>query len=164
MGITKENPVSVGIISFYQRQVNEIRSEVKKIRISKEFKSDFESLDIDVNTVDRFQGKEKNIIITSLVRNNKFGNASKHVVTYERINVAFSRAQNLLFIVGAEHTYRRQEITIPKMDSEGEITLLVYANIIEDLKRRGCFSKTPKLISADLEKIIWQEYKGMGGK
>lgn len=164
MGITKENPVSVGIISFYQRQVNEIRSEVKKIRISEEFKSDFESIDIDVNTVDRFQGKEKNIIITSLVRNNKFGNASKHVVTYERINVAFSRAQNLLFIVGAEHTYRRQKITIPKMDSEGEITLPVYANIIEDLKRRGCFSKTPKLISADLEKIIWQEYKGMGGK
>lgn len=163
-GITKENPVSVGIISFYQRQVNEIRAEVKKTRTSKEFKSDFESLDIDVNTVDRFQGKEKNIIITSLVRNNKFGNASKHVVTYERINVAFSRAQNLLFIVGAEHTYRRQDITIPKMDSEGEITLPVYANIIEDLKRHGCFAKTRKLIATDLEKTIWQEYKESGGK
>ena len=163
-GITKDNPVSIGIISFYQRQVNEIRTEVKKIRTSKEFKSDFESVDVDVNTVDRFQGKEKNIIITSLVRNNKFGNASKHVVTYERINVAFSRAQNLLFIVGAEHTYQRQEITIPKMDSEGEITLPVYSNIIEDLKRRGCFAKTMKLISSDLEKTIWQEYKNLGGK
>ncbi|MCR4954024.1 MAG: AAA family ATPase [Treponema sp.] len=156
---TKDNPVSVGVISFYQRQVNEIRTEVKKIRTAKEFKSDFESIDVDVNTVDRFQGKEKNIIITSLVRNNKFGNASKHVVTYERINVAFSRAQNLLFIVGAEHTYRRQKITIPKMDSEGEITLPVYETIIDDLKRRGCFARSSKLISADLEKVILEEYK-----
>ena len=163
-GRTKDNPVSVGIISFYQRQVNEIRAEVKKIRTSKEFKSDFESIDVDVNTVDRFQGKEKNIIITSLVRNNKFGNASKHVVTYERINVAFSRAQNLLFIVGAEHTYRKQEITIPKMDADGEITLPVYENIIGELKRRGCFANSRKLISADLEKAILQEYKTMGGK
>jgi len=163
-GITKENSVSVGVISFYQRQVNEIRSEVRKLKQSKEFKNDFSSIDIDVNTVDRFQGKEKNIIITSLVRNNKFGNTSKHVVTYERINVAFSRAQNLLFIVGAEHTYRKQEITIPKMDSEGEITLPVYANIIEDLKRRGCFAKTEKIIPNYLEKTILAEYKAMGGK
>lgn len=157
-GLGKKDAVSVGVISFYQRQVNEIRAEVKKIRNSEEFKDAFEAIDIDVNTVDRFQGKEKNIIITSLVRNNKQGNASKHVVTYERINVAFSRAQNLLFIVGAEHTYKRLEITIPKMDSEGELTLPVYANIIDDLKRHGCFADSKKLISPEVEKNIIKEY------
>lgn len=157
-GLGKKDAVSVGVISFYQRQVNEIRAEVKKLRNSKEYKDVFEAIDIDVNTVDRFQGKEKNIIITSLVRNNKQGNASKHVVTYERINVAFSRAQNLLFIVGAEHTYKRLEITIPKMDSEGELTLPVYANIIDDLKRHGCFADSKKLISPEVEKNIIKEY------
>lgn len=157
-GLGKKDAVSVGVISFYQRQVNEIRAEVKKLRNSKEYKDAFEAIDIDVNTVDRFQGKEKNIIITSLVRNNKQGNASKHVVTYERINVAFSRAQNLLFIVGAEHTYKRLEITIPKMDSEGELTLPVYANIIDDLKRHGCFADSKKLISPEVEKNIIKEY------
>ncbi len=163
-GTETDTRISVGIISFYQRQVNEIRSEVKKIRASKEFKSDFESLDIDVNTVDRFQGKEKNIIITSLVRNNKFARASKHVVTYERINVAFSRVQNLLFIVGAKQMYSKLQITIPKMDGEGELTLPVYENIISDLERHGCFAKTSKLIPTDLEKSILAEYKAMGGK
>lgn len=163
-GRTKDNPVSIGIISFYQRQVNEIRSAVKELRSSKDFKSDFESLDIDVNTVDRFQGKEKNIIITSLVRNNKYGNASKHVVTYERINVAFSRAQNMLFIVGAEHTYAKQKITIPKMDREGEITLPVYENIISELRRKACFASSSKLIDSNLEKTIVAEYKNMSGK
>ena len=157
-GLGKKDAVSVGVISFYQRQVNEIRAEVKKIRNSEEFKDAFEAIDIDVNTVDRFQGKEKNIIITSLVRNNKAGNASKHVVTYERINVAFSRAQNLLFIVGAEHTYKRLEITIPKMDSDGEITLPVYSNIIDDLKRHGCFAGSVKLISPEVENNILKEY------
>ncbi len=162
-GLGKKDAVSVGVISFYQRQVNEIRAEVRKIRNSKEFKDAFEAIDIDVNTVDRFQGKEKNIIITSLVRNNKQGNASKHVVTYERINVAFSRAQNLLFIVGAEHTYNHLKITIPKMDSEGELTLPVYANIIDDLKRHGCFAGSAKLISTEVEKNILKEYNEAKG-
>ena len=96
-GYSKENKKTVGVISFYQMQVNEIRE------IFREAKNyfDFSSIDVDINTVDRFQGKEKNIIITSLVRNNRKGHASKHVVAFERINVAFSRAQELLIIVGA---------------------------------------------------------------
>ncbi|MCR5620382.1 MAG: AAA family ATPase [Treponema sp.] len=162
-GRSKDNSISIGVISFYLRQVNEIRAAVKKVRDSKEFSSDFDSLNIDVNTVDRFQGKEKNIIITSLVRNNKFGRTSKHVVTYERINVAFSRAQNLLFIVGAEHTYGKLDITIPKMDSEGELTLPVYKTVIDELKRKNCFAEARKLIPTGLEKAILDEYKAMGG-
>ena len=65
-------------------QVNEIREAFREAKRT----CDFSAIDVDINTVDRFQGKEKNIIITSLVRNNKKGHASQHVVAFERINVA----------------------------------------------------------------------------
>ena len=92
-----QSGITVGVISFYGSQVGDLRKAVKDMRNRGKFKA----LKVDVNTVDRFQGKEKQIIITSLVCNTKHGNASRHVAAFERINVAFSRAQNLLIIVGA---------------------------------------------------------------
>lgn len=159
-GYSKENQKTVGVISFYQMQVNEIRE------IFREAKNyfDFSSIDVDINTVDRFQGKEKNIIITSLVRNNRKGHASKHVVAFERINVAFSRAQELLIIVGAKHMYENQSIKLPNMDMPGFKTAPVYKNIMEGLNRKGCFKTCNKIITPEIEEKIVVEYKEMGGK
>lgn len=134
-GYNKNNQKTVGVISFYQMQVNEIREAFREAKKT----HDFSAIDVDINTVDRFQGKEKNIIITSLVRNNKQGRASKHVVAFERINVAFSRAQELLFIVGAKHMYENQSVQLPNMDMPGFKTAPVYKNIMEGLNRKGCF-------------------------
>lgn len=159
-GYNKNNQKTVGVISFYQMQVNEIREafrEVKKVY-------DFSAIDVDINTVDRFQGKEKNIIITSLVRNNEKGHASKHVVAFERINVAFSRAQELLFIVGAKHMYENQPVQLPNMDMPGFKTAPVYKNIMEGLNRKGCFKTCNKIITPEIEEKIIAEYKEMGGK
>ena len=159
-GYSKENKKTVGVISFYQMQVNEIRE------IFREAKNyfDFSSIDVDINTVDRFQGKEKNIIITSLVRNNRKGHASKHVVAFERINVAFSRAQELLIIVGAKHMYENQSVKLPNMDMQGFKTAPVYKNIMEGLNRKGCFKTCNKIITPEIEEKIVDEYKEMGGK
>lgn len=159
-GYTKENRKTVGIISFYQMQVNEIREAFKQAK--KKF--NFSTIDVDINTVDRFQGKEKNIIITSLVRNNKQAKASKHVVAFERINVAFSRAQEMLFIVGAKHMYEHSRIELPNMNTPGFKTVLVYQNIMEDLNRKACFKGSEKLITPEIEKLILKEYGENGGK
>lgn len=158
-GYSKENKKTVGVISFYQMQVNEIRE------IFREAKNyfDFSSIDVDINTVDRFQGKEKNIIITSLVRNNRKGHASKHVVAFERINVAFSRAQELLIIVGAKHMYENQSVKLPNMDMPGFKTAPVYKNIMEGLNRKGCFKTCNKIITPEIEEKIVVEYKEKGG-
>lgn len=160
MGHTNKNPVSVGIISFYQRQVNEIRSMIRELKKS----FDLCAIDIDVNTVDRFQGKEKNIIITSLVRNNKKGVASRHVVTYERINVAFSRAQNLLFIVGATHTYTKLKIEIPLMNGESKNSVNVYQNIMDDLISKNCFITSGDILTYSEFKNALSDYITSGGK
>lgn len=159
-GYNKNNPKTVGVISFYQMQVNEIREAFREVKRN----YDFSSINVDINTVDRFQGKEKNIIITSLVRNNHKGKASKHVVAFERINVAFSRAQELLFIVGAKHMYENQAVQLPNMDMPGVKTVPVYKNIMEELNRKGCFKSSNKIITPEIEEKIILEYKEMGGK
>lgn len=159
-GYNKNNQKTVGVISFYQIQVNEIREAFREAKRS----FDFSAIDVDINTVDRFQGKEKNIIITSLVRNNEKGHASKHVVAFERINVAFSRAQELLFIIGAKHMYENQSVQLPNMDMPGFKTAPVYKNIMEGLNRKGCFKSCNKIITPEIEEEIIAEYKEMGGK
>ena len=148
---------TVGVISFYQAQVNRIR---ELFRDAKRMGFDFSPLDIDINTVDRFQGKEKNVIITSLVTNSPKGWASKHVITFERINVAFSRAQQLLLIVGAKHTYEKQKIELPNMENTGTSTVSVYQNIMQEMYTNGCFKGSEKLITSDIEKQILKEYQG----
>ena len=159
-GYNKNKQKTVGVISFYQMQVNEIRDAFRKAKKT----YDFSAINVDINTVDRFQGKEKNIIITSLVRNNEKGRASKHVVAFERINVAFSRAQELLFIVGAKHMYENQSVQLPNMDMPGFKTAPVYKNIMEALYRKGAFKDCNKIISPEIEKKIIDEYKNMGGE
>ncbi len=159
-GYSKDNRKFIGVISFYQMQVNELKETFREVR--RQF--DFSAVDVDINTVDRFQGKEKNIIITSLVRNNKEAKASSHVVAFERINVAFSRAQELLFIVGSKHMYENARIELPNMDMPGFRTAPVYKNIMDDLNRRAAFKTSDKLITPDIEKLVLQEYAENGGR
>lgn len=147
--------IDVGVISFYGSQVGDLRKEIKALRKKERLKS----LKVDVNTVDRFQGKEKKIIITSLVCNDKQGNASKHVAAFERINVAFSRAQNLLIIVGAKDLYGRLAVPIPSMDT-GEIrSTHIYQGIIDDIKRNASFISGESLIPIKKVKAILDEYE-----
>ena len=111
----------------------------------------FEALDIDVNTVDQFQGKEKSIILVSLVRNvrsNSLSNKS-FVAQFERINVAFSRAQELLFIFGAKDMFAGIDIDLPLMDQPGSSTKKIYGDIIEGLNRKSHFWKSSRVISAE---------------
>lgn len=81
----------VGIIAPYKEQKHRLAEELEGLA--------FVNLSIEVNTVDAFQGREKNYIIMNVVRNNK-NRSIGHTANYARINVALSRAQELMFIVG----------------------------------------------------------------
>lgn len=157
-GEQRKETVSIGIISFYQMQVNDIRRKIKALRK----KVDLSAVDIDVNTVDRFQGKEKQIVIVSLVRNKKFDarrglRVSDHVLSFERINVAFSRAQNMLVILGAKNFYNAIEVKLPAMNSVGTRSTFVYQNIMQDLQDKGCFFDSSVLIDDEQTKMIIDE-------
>ena len=154
-GYNKHNQKTVGVISFYQKQVNDIRYLFRLVRNDPVFKS----INVDINTVDRFQGKEKNIIITSLVRNNKLGIASKHIVAFERINVAFSRAQEMLVIVGAKHLYSNLDVELPGMDNPRITTTPVYRSVIDEMTRTGGYIDSSKLVTEKLRQDVLAEYK-----
>jgi superfamily I DNA and/or RNA helicase len=63
-----------------------------------------------VETVDAFQGQEKDIIVISTVRSNERGSIG-FVGSRERINVAISRARTCVMIVGNSHTLKRRSST-----------------------------------------------------
>lgn len=157
-GGRRKETISLGIISFYQMQVNDIRRKIKTLRKQ----VDLSALEIDVNTVDRFQGKEKQIIIVSLVRNKKYDagkglKVSEHVLSFERINVAFSRAQNMLIILGAKNFYKAIEVKLPAMNAVGTRSTYVYQNIMQDLQAKGCFFDSSVLIDDEHSKKILAE-------
>lgn len=149
-GVT--NKVEIGIISFYAAQVREIRQEIAK-------KCKLTCVSCDVNTVDRFQGKEKPIVIVSLVRNVKAGKKydATYVKAYQRINVAVSRAQNLLLLVGAKDMYIDQEIPMEDMETgKPSEPQYVYRNMIEKLNMRGCFITADDLLSHDASAEVFE--------
>lgn len=146
-GFSKNNKKDIGVISFYGKQIQVLRKEIKKLKL--------EALNVDINTVDKFQGKEKSIILVSLVRNLKTSKKEGGFVgSFERINVAFSRAKELLVIFGAKEMFEDYLVTLPNMESKGSKTINVYNNIINKIKLNGCFVDNSKILTDEDYKDI----------
>ena len=90
--------IDVGIISPYRAQVQLLRRMIKK----REFFKPYRHL-ISVNTVDGFQGQERDVIILSLVRSNDEGQIG-FLRDLRRMNVAITRARMKLIILGSVDT------------------------------------------------------------
>lgn len=117
----------IGIISFYSKQVSLLREA--KVYARKEL-----GMRIRLNTVDKFQGMERNIIIVSTVRSNKALRKEKiqsntdpgFASSPERLNVALSRARRLLIIVGNSRFFNNVK------DNEGNF---IYRNVINEIQK-----------------------------
>ena len=93
--------IDVGVISPYRAQVQYLRQQLRK----REFFKPFRHL-ISVNTVDGFQGQERDIIVISLVRSNDEGQIG-FLRDLRRMNVAITRARMKLIIMGNASTMTR---------------------------------------------------------
>lgn len=93
-----EESIDVGIISPYRAQVQLLRKELRK----REFFRPYRHL-LTVNTVDGFQGQERDIILISLVRSNDCGDIG-FLRDLRRMNVAITRARMKLIILGSSET------------------------------------------------------------
>jgi len=77
---------SIGIITGYKPQENYLRRKIKKYKIK----------GVQLGTFDRFQGREYDLVIISLVRTEALG----FLDDVRRMNVAFSRAKKHLIVFG----------------------------------------------------------------
>jgi len=85
----------IGIITPYDRQKNIIRQFLKR-NVSSDNA-------IEISTVDGFQGREKEVIVISLVRSNKDREAG-FVTNFRRANVMLTRARSGLIVIGNART------------------------------------------------------------
>jgi phage gp16-like protein len=112
----------IAVITFYGAQLRKIDE-----RLQSEL---FPSLQIRTGTVDRFQGMERPVVIVSMVRNNSRGDVG-FAKKPERVNVAFSRAQELLIIVGCHDLFTQQPGKVGSMYSQVSNIVRLHGGFID---------------------------------
>lgn len=101
---TMYGKIDIGIISPYKQQVLRL-----KRHFTREYGGDI--LDrIEFNSVDGFQGQEKDIIIMSCVRASPDSDSVGFLADKRRMNVAFTRARSSMWILGNADTLSRNTI------------------------------------------------------
>ncbi|XP_014224242.1 uncharacterized protein LOC106650621 isoform X1 [Trichogramma pretiosum] len=123
--------ISIGIITPYQNQKKLINTKIDNtIRgVEDNTKNKFE---IECNTIDSFQGQERDLIIMSCVRSSGIGFMSDH----QRLCVALTRAKHSLIICGNFTTFERDPM---------------WKDLLYDAKGRGVFMRLN--VNADPSKI-----------
>ena len=106
-------PEWIGVITPYDAQKELLRQELPE--------------DVEVNTVDGYQGREKEIIVISLVRSNTAKNIG-FLTDLRRLNVALTRAKRKLILVGDSETLENHE---------------TYRRLIDHIKKHGRYVELP---------------------
>uniref|UniRef100_A0A8D0BQQ7 DNA replication ATP-dependent helicase/nuclease n=1 Tax=Salvator merianae TaxID=96440 RepID=A0A8D0BQQ7_SALMN len=110
-------PSDIGIISPYRHQLKIITDLIVSSHIK----------NVEVNTVDKYQGRDKSIIIVSFVRNNCEGNVGELLKDWRRLNVAVTRAKHKLVMLGCVPSlchYPPLQKLLSHLDTEGFISFI----------------------------------------
>ncbi|KAL2083251.1 hypothetical protein ACEWY4_021024 [Coilia grayii] len=87
----------IGIIAPYRQQLKAISGLLESPAFSA----------VEVNTVDKYQGRDKSVIIVSFVRSSLEAHMGELLKDWRRLNVAITRAKHKLIMVGSVSTLRR---------------------------------------------------------
>jgi superfamily I DNA and/or RNA helicase len=116
----KDKNIRVAVLAFYNGQVTLIRDKIKKyFNSTKLYNFKKKKFHVTINTVDRFQGQEADVVILSMVQNNRLG----FMDSINRINVAITRAKEVLNIIG-DKTYftktQKNSVILKTLFNEGD--------------------------------------------
>ena len=118
---------NMGIITFYSKQKQNISLELQNQKL--------DSSRVVVNTVDGFQGSEKDVILISCVRGGQGGIG--FLQDKERLNVALTRAKKTLIVIGNMKTLS---------------TNPMWANFVQNAQERNVYKKFSEIES--LQKVL----------
>ncbi|KAF6109583.1 hypothetical protein HJG60_010845 [Phyllostomus discolor] len=133
------NPSDIGIIAPYRQQLKIINDLLARSSVGV----------VEVNTVDKYQGRDKSIILVSFVRSNQDGTLGELLKDWRRLNVAITRAKHKLILLGCVSSLNRypplgkllchlnSEKLIIDLPS-GEHESLCY--VLDDFQRRYAFT------------------------
>ncbi|KAJ5935398.1 hypothetical protein N7466_004945 [Penicillium verhagenii] len=86
---------NIGVITFYRSQLALLRHSLRR-----------HAPELEMHTTDKFQGRDKEIVILSCVRSNSENHVGELMRDWRRVNVAFTRARTKLLVVGSRSTMR----------------------------------------------------------
>ncbi|TWW67273.1 ATP-dependent helicase/nuclease DNA2 DNA replication, partial [Takifugu flavidus] len=115
-------PSDIGVIAPYRQQLRTISGLLQSSVFT----------GVEVNTVDRYQGRDKSLIILSFVRSTTAeGTLGELLKDWRRLNVAITRAKNKLLMVGSATTLQRYspvEKLLNHLQQENMISFIKYKN------------------------------------
>ncbi|KAI9151817.1 DNA replication ATP-dependent helicase/nuclease DNA2 [Paramyrothecium foliicola] len=84
----------IGVMTHYRSQLFLLKEKLRG------------HVGVEMHTTDRFQGRDKEVVVLSLVRSNEACNIGDLLKDWRRINVAFTRAKTKLLVVGSVNTLK----------------------------------------------------------
>lgn len=100
---------NIGVITFYRSQLSLLRQSLRRY-----------TPELEMHTADKFQGRDKEVVILSCVRSNAENHVGELLRDWRRVNVAFTRARTKLLVLGSKSTLR-----------DGNELLCKYVRLVE---------------------------------
>uniref|UniRef100_A0A3B5AHF5 DNA replication ATP-dependent helicase/nuclease n=1 Tax=Stegastes partitus TaxID=144197 RepID=A0A3B5AHF5_9TELE len=120
-------PSDVGVIAPYRQQLKSISALLQSSAFT----------GVEVNTVDKYQGRDKSLIVLSFVRSTaEEGKLGELLKDWRRLNVAITRAKHKLLMVGSAATLRRYtpvEKLLNHLQQENMISFRNYLGTFTEL-------------------------------
>ena len=90
--------IDIGVITLYRSQLALIKQNLRH------------RPEVEMHTADKFQGRDKEVVVLSLVRSNEERNVGMLLDDWRRVNVAFTRARSKLLVLGSRTTLTGNEL------------------------------------------------------